>query len=70
MISPSSVSESGAMVSRGREGVVVVSGVGVRGGVVVGSTSVMVEAPNSAWAEMTSMVLLKTLTDSEVEDML
>ena len=41
MISPSSVSESGAMVSRGREGVVVVSGVGVRGGVVM---------TGSAWA--------------------
>ena len=30
----------------------------------------MVEAPNSAWAEMTSMVLLKMLMGSEVEDML
>ena len=36
----------------------------------VESTSVMVEAPNSAWAETTSMVLLKTLTGVEVEDML
>ena len=76
MISPSSVSESGAMVRRGREGVLVVSGVGVRGGVVMtgsgwvrvegGSTSVMVEAPNSAWAETTSMVSLKTLTGDDM----
>ena len=36
----------------------------------VGSTSVMVEAPNSAWAEMTSMVLLKMLTGVAGEDML
>jgi hypothetical protein len=30
----------------------------------------MVEAPNSAWAEMTSMVSLKTLMGVEEEDML